>query len=272
MKAFLPILLLMLLGLLGHAEPAAPTVKIDPELKPNDTVQMEVFGQDDLTTLTRILKSGEVVFPLIGTVKIGGLTVSEAIEEVRSLYAEKYLVDPKVTLTVNEYASEFVSVVGAVNAAGQFPIPSNGKIDLSSAIAAAGGLNETADRNRIILTQAEGNSETFSMDRVLTGKPIPLKPGDRITVHQSRFLNKTVTILGQVRKPGPVQVPLDGRLDIVAAIAQAGGFTELANPKKVSINRAGRVTLLNLREMTEKGNRGYFLQPEDIVTVAERFF
>lgn len=265
-------LFLLLFSLTAYWSTASAQTAPDPKLKPNDIVQMEVFGEADMTTQTRVLKSGEVVFPLIGTVKVGGLTLAQAIEAVRTLYAEKYFVDPKVTITINEYASEFVYVVGEVNRAGQIPIPASGKLDLATAIAGAGGLSQLADRNQIVLTRGESSTSTYTAQRIERGAPINLKPGDRVIVHQSRYVNKTVTILGQVRKPGPLPMPLDGRLDIVAAIARAGGFTPMANPKKVSVNRGGKVVRLNLREMTEKGDRRYYLQPEDIVTVAERFF
>jgi protein involved in polysaccharide export with SLBB domain len=67
-------------------------------------------------------------------------------------------------------------------------------------------------------------------------------------------------------------MPIDGELDIVAGLARAGGFTELANPKKVSVNRNGQITQINVREMTEEGERGFLLRPGDIITVAERLF
>jgi polysaccharide export outer membrane protein len=263
-------LLWLLVGVLlfpAHAEEQRKVL-----LKPEDIIRMEVFGQEDLQTQARVMKTGQVVFPLIGAVQIGGLTVSEAIEEVRSLYAEKYLVDPKVSISVEQSAGEFVSVIGAVKAAGSITIPDDGKMDLSTALAGAGGLSETADRGKIVLTRSNGKVETHDAGSLENGKRVPMSPGDRVIVHQSKFFNKTVTILGRVRKPGPVEMPISGRLDVVNAIAMAGGFDELANPKKVSINRGGRVTILNLREMTEKGDRRYFLLPDDIVTVAERWF
>lgn len=241
-------------------------------LKPNDVVKLSVYEEADLSSQTRILKSGEAVFPLIGTVQISGLTVETATKKIRDLYAADYLVDPKVTLTVDEYATDFISVVGAVGSPGQIPIPASGKLDLAAALATAGGLAPNADPNNINLIRANGGSSTFSQSSIQSGGGVSLAPGDRIVVHESRFLKKSVSILGQVRQPGSVEFPLDGNLDLITAIARAGGFTELANPKKVSINRRGKVTVIDMREMTERGNTRYPLQPDDIVTVAERLF
>ena len=79
-------------------------------------------------------------------------------------------------------------------------------------------------------------------------------------------------MLGQVGKPGPLLFPVNGRLDLVNAIALAGGLTELANPKKVSINRKGRVTIVDFKAISQRGDRPFLLQPDDVITVAERLF
>lgn len=244
----------------------------DPLLKPNDTVSLQVFDEDELATNTRILKSGEAVFPLIGTVKIGGLTVSAANDLVRDLYAKDYLVDPKVTLTVTQYSEDFISVIGAVRAAGQFAMPPDGKFDLAAALASAGGLAPEANPERITVVKPDGQSKTYSATATRNGTGITLQPGDRVIVDHSNYLGKTATVVGQVGRPGPVRFPVDGRLDLVLAIAQAGGFTQVANQKKVSINRKGKLTTVDVKEMTDRGDKPYYLQPDDIVTVPERFF
>jgi protein involved in polysaccharide export with SLBB domain len=91
-------------------------------------------------------------------------------------------------------------------------------------------------------------------------------------VRESQFLNKSVTFVGQVRSPGAVAFPLNGNLDIVTAVARVGGFTEMANPKKTSINRKGRVIVINVREMSSTGGSLFKLEPDDIITVPERLF
>lgn len=89
----------------------AETDKADPTyvLKPNDVVILSVFEEVDLSTQTRILQTGEAAFPLIGPVRIGGLSVRAATAHLRELYSADYLVDPKITLTLAEYAQQHVS-------------------------------------------------------------------------------------------------------------------------------------------------------------------
>jgi polysaccharide export outer membrane protein len=244
----------------------------DPLLKPDDTVRMSVYGETDLTTQTRVLKSGEASFPLVGLVKIGGLTVGEATTKLHDLYAADYLVDPKVALTIEVYAAEFASVVGAVASPGQVPIPSAGKVDLAAVLAAAGGLNATADTSRITLVRVDGESSDHSLQSIQANGGPQVRAGDRVITYASPFAGKMVTIRGQVRRPGPLGLPLDGRLDIITALTLAGDFTDLANPKKITLSRKGRNIVLNFRELTAQGAQKLYLQPDDVVDVAERVF
>ncbi len=242
-------------------------------LRPNDVIRVNVYEEGDLSVQVRILKTGQASFPLIGSVDVGGSTVAAAAAKIRDLYAKDYLVDPKLTLTVDEYATEYISVIGAVKIPGQIPMPVSGNLDLASAMATAGGLTETADSNGISLVRASGTTATFSMESIQgSSGRVKLAPGDRVIVNQSAFVGKTVSVLGQVGKPGPVPFPLNGRLDLVNAIAMGGGLTELANAKKVSINRRGTVTIVDFREISQRGDRPFLLQPDDVVTVAERLF
>jgi polysaccharide biosynthesis/export protein len=242
-------------------------------LRANDVVRLSVYEEPDLSVQVRILKTGQASFPLIGSVDIGGQSVATAVEKIRLLYAKDYLIDPKLTLMVDDYAVEYVSVIGAVKAPGQIPVPVSGKLDLASAIASAGGIMENADAQNIQLIRNSGASSTYSMAAIQSSAgSVALSSGDRIIVNQSAFIGKTVAVLGQVGKPGPVVFPVEGRLDLVNAIALAGGMTQLSNPRKVSINRKGTVTVVDFQSISQRGDRPFLLQPDDVVTVAERLF
>ncbi len=251
---------------------AAPVVDTSYVLQPNDTVALSVFNEPSLTTQTRILQTGEAMFPLLGAVKIAGMPLGKAMETLRALYDADYLVDPILTLTVDEYGSRQVSVLGSVRAAGQISIPQSGTLDMAAAIAAAGGLNETADPNRISLERANGSVTMFTFAAIERGPKVRLEAGDRILVSESRYVNAMVTFVGQVGRPGNVAFPANGDLDLVTAIAQAGGVTTLANPRKTRINRRGQVIEVDVRDMTNRGGARFRLEPGDIITVPERIF
>lgn len=164
-------------------------------------------------------------------------------------------------------------MIGAVRGPGNIPIPVSGHLDLAAAIATAGGLADNADNRNIELRRAGGATTTYTMSAIegAAGSTL-LGSGDRIMVAESRFVGKTITLLGQVGRAGAVPFPVDGKLDLVTALALAGGVTPLANPRKVSINRKGRVFEVDFREMAQRGNRPLMLEPDDIITVPERWF
>lgn len=263
----------ILFFLIAAAAPGADKEDVTYTLRPNDTIRLAVYEEPDLSVQVRILKTGQASFPLIGSVEVGGLSVAAAAARIRDLYAKDYLVDPKLTLTVDEYATEFISVIGAVKSPGPIPMPVAGRLDVASAMATAGGLTENADVNGIQLVRASGTTSNFSMSSINgpSGR-VQLEAGDRIIVNQSAYVGKTITVLGQVAKPGPIPFPLNGKLDLVTAIATAGGTTELANPKKVTISRRGNVTIVDFKAISQRGDRPLLLQPDDVVTVAERLF
>ncbi len=243
-------------------------------LRPNDIIRLNVYEEPDLSVQVRILKTGQASLPLIGTVDVGGTTIAAATAKVRDLYAADYLVDPKITITVDEYSTDFISVIGSVKTPGQIPLPNSSTLDLGAAIATAGGLTPNADTNNIQLVRESGATSTFSFSAIQSGQAgrIKLAPGDRVIVTDSQFIDKSVTILGKVNKTGAVMFPVNGKLDLVTAVGLAGGLHELANPKKVSINRKGKVIVVDFREMSQRGGTPFPLQPDDVITVPERLF
>ncbi len=274
-SSFFRLLLCAVFAALAMPAPAETAAAEDSTyvLRANDVIRLEVYGEPDLSGAVRILKTGQASFPLIGSLKVSDLSVAAAAAEIRRKYDEDYLVDPKLTLTVQEYATDYISVIGAVTTPGQIPIPVSGKLDLATAMATAGGLAPNADTQAILLVRNSGTTSTFSMGAIVGGTDgrTKLAAGDRIIVNQSAFVGKSVTILGQVGRQGPLAFPVNGRLDLVMAIAFAGGLTDLANPKKVTINRNGKVTIVDYKKVSQQGNP-IPLQPGDIITVAERLF
>jgi polysaccharide export outer membrane protein len=88
---------------------AAPDRKVVPPaanrvLRPNDLIRVEVAGEPDLSCDSRIRKTGEAALPLVGRVKIAGLSVKAAAAKIRHLYAKDILNDPKVTLSIRAFA------------------------------------------------------------------------------------------------------------------------------------------------------------------------
>src|SRR2546423_6081105 len=120
-------------------------------LSANDQVAIEVFGEDDLRTNGRLNGEGNLSLPLLGSVHLAGLTLTQATARVTELYARDYLVNPKVNVSLVSYAKRRFTVLGQVNRPGSFDMPEGSPtgIDLLEAIAMAGGYTRIAAPERI---------------------------------------------------------------------------------------------------------------------------
>src|SRR5262249_29394280 len=101
-------------------------------LGPNDYVGVEVFGEDDLRTNGRLNPEGNLSVPLLGSVHLAGLTLTQAASKLTDLYGRDYLVNPKVNVVLQGYAKRRFSILGQVGHPGSFEMPesSPGGIDL----------------------------------------------------------------------------------------------------------------------------------------------
>ena len=121
------------------------------QLSANDQVAVEVFGEDDLRTNGRLNGEGNLSLPLLGSVHLGGLTLTQAVARLTELYGRDYLVNPKINVTLVGYARRRFTVLGQVNRPGSYEMPEGnpGGIDLLEAIAMAGGYTRIAAPDRI---------------------------------------------------------------------------------------------------------------------------
>ena len=120
-------------------------------LSANDQVSVEVFGEDDLRTNGRLNPEGNLSVPLLGSIHLAGLTLTQAASRLTELYGRDYLVSPKVNVMLLGYAKRRFSILGQVNRPGSYEMPesSPGGIDLLEAIPMAGGYTRIAATERI---------------------------------------------------------------------------------------------------------------------------
>ena len=166
-------------------------------LSANDQVAVEVFGEDDLRTNGRLNAEGNLSLPLLGSVHLSGLTLTQATARVTELYARDYLVNPKVNVMLVSYAKRRFTVLGQVNRPGSFEMPDGSPtgIDLLEAVAMAGGYTRIAAPERITVRRHGPNGdEMLKVDgkRLARGSGgantnFKVLPGDTITVGESIF-------------------------------------------------------------------------------------
>ena len=163
-------------------------------LSANDYVSVEVFGEDDLRTSGRLNPEGNVSVPLLGSIHLGGLTLTQAASKLTELYGRDYLVNPRVNVSLLGYAKRRFSILGQVGHPGSFELPESNPdgIDLLEAIALAGGYTRIAAPERITVRRhnASGdqifkvNAKRFTKG---SGGGFLIVPGDTITVGESIF-------------------------------------------------------------------------------------
>jgi len=164
-------------------------------LAPNDQVAVEVFGEDDLRTNGRLNSEGNLSVPLLGSVHLAGLTLTEAAARMTSLYGSDYLVNPRISVSLIGYAKRRFTVLGQVNRPGSYEMPEGnpGGIDLLEAVAMAGGYTRIAAPDRISVRRhrEDGNDQVFKVNakRVAKGEggSFLVLPGDTVTVGESFF-------------------------------------------------------------------------------------
>lgn len=174
-------------------QPSGSAISSSYVLTPNDTVQVDVFQEDDLRTAALISKEGTINFPLIGTVKIAGMTQAQARDLITEKLRADYLVNPQVSLAVARFASKRFTVLGQVGRPGTFELPAQESIDLLEAIAMAGGYTRIAEPGKITVKRRVGNKDqVFSVNAKRMAKNLGTErfivaPGDTITVAESIF-------------------------------------------------------------------------------------
>lgn len=256
MRFLLPILFLLFPSISLLAEESSLYL-----LKSNDTVRLTVFQEPDLTATEQLTAAGEVSFPLIGSIKLQGLSIGEAEALVTARYDADYLVSPSLSINVINAADEVISVLGAVNNPGQQNIPVNSTLDLVTALDSAGGLAPHGDQDRIELKRG-GETVNYQLSalRASNAPQVTLQNGDRVNVPASPFANKSVTILGEVSEPGTMVFPISGKLSLDVLVASRGGLTEIADAARLTIKRNGEVLAGSL-------GKQLLLVPGDLVTI-----
>jgi polysaccharide export outer membrane protein len=203
-----------------------------------DVLKITVWGQQDLSQNYIVSANGNIVFPLIGEVHAVGLTVAQLGQKIAQLLEKDYLVNPQVLVSVAEYQSKKVVVLGEAEKPGSYPL--KGTTTLLEIVSQAGGFARTAGKQLVLLRPqqqvasvgqpgATGNTiRRLSIEKIQAGdssENILVEDGDTIFIpKQNAFF-----VLGEVKSPGTFALEKDGTT-ILEAVTIAGGFTQKAAP------------------------------------------
>jgi len=121
----------------------------DYRVGPQDLIEVSVFQVADLNRTVRLNSAGQISLPLVGTLRAGGKTVQELEAEIAARLSEKYLQNPQVSVFVKEFASQRITLEGAVRNPGIYPL--TGRTSLIQAIAMAQGLDPLANPQGVVV-------------------------------------------------------------------------------------------------------------------------
>lgn len=191
----LPLIVLLCAGLATASGQAPEKKNYIHTLTLADRVRIAVFQEDDLTSLTRIDARGRVNLPLIGEIAIGGLTVIEAQAAIETAYREgRFLRNPQVTVSVEEYAPREVSIQGQIRNAGRYTLPIESTLTVVELVTKAGGITDIGKGSAVTVTRImpDGTKKVFTVDvdSVIRGRKdsktddsaMLLQPGDIVYV------------------------------------------------------------------------------------------
>lgn len=162
-------------------------------LREGDIVQVKVYQEEDLTSVSRIGKEGAITMPLLGSVKVLSNTLEKATVTIHDLLAKGYLVNPQVTLNVNEFAKRRFTVLGQVQRPGTYDMPGDDAVSLLQAIATAGGYARGASARKITVQRMVGKENRLmkldaeAMARDKDKRPFEILPDDVILIGEKWF-------------------------------------------------------------------------------------
>lgn len=248
--------------------PAGKSSQQEYVLGPGDELKISVFQNPDLSLETRVSDNGTITYPLIGAVSVGGVSPSEAERRIARMLKEGgFLVDPQVSVLVQQIRGNQVAALGQFQRPGRYPLET-AQTRLSDLIAIAGGIAPTGADVVIFSGMRNGKhvhkeinvAEMFVLDR--HEDDFLLQAGDILFVDRYPFYY----IYGEVQRPGSYRVERD--MTVVQALAVGGGPTQRGTQRGLRLKRrnaAGEIVQIT-------PNPDDLVRPNDVIYVRESIF
>lgn len=242
---------------------------------PGDELNVKVFDTPEMSQMVRVTDAGEVPLLFIGNLKVVNLTPGEAARAIEdALKSKRLMIHPQVTVSVWDYATQQVSVMGEVQSPGAFPITT--PLSVIDVLSRVGGLTAVADRNITIERHGDSrqtvkyflsnNSDAAFKESVL------VYPGDTVIVPKAGI----VYVLGDVGRPGGYTMSNNNsRMTVLEAIATAGATNKSAVSSKTKlVRKADKGTIeipVPLGDMEKGKQPDMAMLPDDVLFVPFSF-
>jgi polysaccharide biosynthesis/export protein len=268
MFASAPLLLVAAPGLVLAQQTAPAASNAQYRLAAGDVIRISVYQSADLTLETRLTEAGTISYPLLGSVALAGLTVSEAEKRIADgLRTGNFVKQPQVSVAVQQVRGNQVSVLGQVGRPGRYPLET-GNVQLTDMIATAGGVIPGGADQVVVVGTRNGQAYRAEIDLPSVfgagrrANDLTLQNGDVIWVERAPM----IYMYGEVQKPGSLR--LERGMTVMQALAASGGLTQRGTERGLRVHRRdaeGKVRIIE-PAMTDR------LQGEDIIYIRESVF
>jgi polysaccharide export outer membrane protein len=225
-------------------------------LGPGDVVRASVYGSPDLAVETRVAENGNLTFPLLGEVHVGGMTTQQAEKKIAGLLEKGgYLKKAQVNLLITTLASQQVSVLGQVNRPGRYPVDGPRKVlDL---LALAGGIGTEGGDMVTLVRNRNGKVRKGELNR-----DVEVAGGDIIFVERA----PRAYITGEVQRPGPFRI--ERAMTVQQAVSAGGGLTPRGTQRGVQVTRRGTDGTQHTIDVKSDD----LVQIDDVIIIRESWF
>lgn len=248
--------------------PAPAPANQDYRLGPGDAIGVQVYQSPDLSVDARVSESGVISYPLVGSLQLGGLTISEAEKKIAdALRTGGFVKVPQVNLVLRQVRGNQVAVLGQVSRPGRFPLETfNTRV--SDILAAAGGATATGDDILIVTGQRDGKSFRKVVDipalflNPKSDEDILLSGGDTLYINKAPVFY----IYGEAQRAGAYRI--ERGMTVMQALAQGGGPTARGSQNRLRLHRrdAGGKIVETVPQLTDQ------VRSEDVIYVRESIF
>lgn len=239
----------------------------DYRLGAGDSIRITVFQNNDLTLESRVSESGAINYPLVGSIRIGGLSIDAAERKIaQGLREGGFVKKPQVNIQLLAIRGHQVSVLGLVNRPIRFPLETSTRV--SDAIALAGGVAPTGADTAVVTGDRDGQVYRKEVDipSLFTQENSPdnlvLQGGDVIYVPRAPVFY----LYGEAQRPGSYRI--ERGMTVQQALALGGGPTARGTEWRLRLDRRmpdGKVERIS-------PERDELVRPDDVLYVRESLF
>lgn len=255
---------------LGLATTAQAAEQNDYILGPGDSVRITVYQNPDLSLEARLNEGGSISYPLLGNIKLGGISVSDAEKKIASgLKDGNFIKQPQVSILLIGATANQVSVLGLVGKPGRYPLIT-GSNKLSEIMAMAGGITQGAGSDIVVISGVrEGKPFRKEVDFTKVFASSGNEPDFLLQNGDTLFVDRApqIYMYGEVQRAGAQILLRDTTL--LQALANAGGLTLRGTQRGIKVHRrnpdTGEVNIIE-PGLNDK------LMPNDIIYVKESLF